>query len=263
MGLNRLYGVFKKEFRLQADSRLAFLNRLFVGPAISFVTTGILYHRFFGLHPTTSVAALAKENYLSFILFGFLVHTFLNTGYYSLATRLTSEHKEKTLPLFWLAPGSRLPVILGLCSIELMRSLIVTFFIFLFLTPMHGNPFKIFVLEGLALICLWVFSMALGILKAGFSLFNYLSAAWLDNLYLCFVFTSCLYIPKPLLPKVLQPICELNPAYQIAECMRNIWMGREGVLLHFALFFLGFSLLAGVILLCWDRFKITLVEKAI
>ncbi len=261
--ISQCLGLCKKELILQSSSQLALLNRLFIGPVISLATTGILYCGFFKMNPSLRIQEMNGSDFLSFILFGFLVHTFLNSGYYFFSAKLLSEWNSKTLPLLLIAPCNIVVLFSGLYSMEALRCLIITFLGLIVLGLPEQDIFLrygciagMLGLTGLLAICL-------GLLKSAISILNEGASELLDNFYLLFIFTGCPYIPKSLLPQIFHPIIELNPVYQACQWMRESWRGEIRISSLGLPFLFTLLCFIGLVYLGWQKYRNTIIENSI
>jgi ABC-type polysaccharide/polyol phosphate export permease len=257
-----VYGIFRKEFTLQSRFRLAILNRLLIGPIISSVTAGVLYAGFFKASKNLSLGQLNAQNYSVHLIFGFLIHNYLNSGYYFLPNKIVVEWNTRTLPLLWIAPCPRPLMILGLGSVEILRCLVVSAVGFAFIW--HTKSFSVLVIlqELATLMLVFALGSGLGFLRCCLYFFNEGKSELLDNAYLGFIFTACLYIPKALLPKILWPFCELNPAYHAIQWMMGLWEKESHSFFHLE-WVLGFLvLLAGMCVVAWRLSQAEVMERS-
>lgn len=258
----QFFGLFRKEFRLQSVSRLSILNRLLIGPVISLATTGILYTGFFRLNPKLALAEMTGENYAPFILCGFLVHTYLNSGYYFFSSKVLGEWGARTLPLLWIAPCNRIVLLSSLYSMELLRCFLISLLGMAIIGfPKHSTLEILLGEAGLFLILITI-GMCAGLIKSGVAMLNQGKAEMLDNCYLLFVFTSCPYIPKTLLPGMLQPFCDFNPAYHGSQLMRQIWHATPHWPEHLPVLVGGLLIFIAITLLAWQSYGRRVMENS-
>lgn len=219
----RFYGLFKKEFALQSGSSLGLVNRLILGPLVSLGTTGILYNSFFSLNPHSSLGELSGANYLTFVAFGFLLHAYLNAGYYCFSSKIVAEAASGTLQVLWIAPYNRLVSLFSLASMEGVRC----FGILLLSMWIAGMPERPLVeAVSLQFLCFLVFlpiCLTIGMIRAMLVTLSPDAADFLDHGYLVLVLTACPYIPNAQLPKFLQVFSQINPAYYMGQVMRGAW----------------------------------------
>lgn len=235
---------------------------MLIGPMISLATTGVLYSAFFRLYPRSTLAEMSDRNFVSFIVFGFLVHSYLNSGYYFFCSKIGMERAERTLSLLWLSRCHPTLLLLGLSSMEVVRCLFISFLGILVLgAPRHSLIFAL-TQEFLCFSLLFSLGLLLGLMRAGLGILHEGKAEFADNAYLIFVFTACLYIPKSLLPGFLHPLCEVNPVYHGANAMRIIWEGGSPIP-HLAILLLLIGLTAGICLFLWKRFQPLVMERAV
>lgn len=261
-GLVQFWAIFRKEFKLQYGSRVVLLNRLLVGPLINVFTTGILYRSVFVHNPNMQLATLSQQSYLTFIVFGFLSHTFMNSGYYVFSGKLLMESRWHTLPLFWLAPCRKSVLVLGLYSAEGLRCLAIIALCTVFLPPSAEGAITTLVVMLPLIACLIAFSIGMGLLRSGLTLLNGDRAELIDNCYIFFVFTACPYIPETLLPGVLRPLCEVNPIFHLANAMRSVWAGNSPYQSMIP-FLVGLIVLWTVLYLGWRRFSPLIIARSL
>lgn len=255
------HSLFKKEVALQAGSGFALVNRLFFGPLIGLATTGILYSSFFTRHPNSSLGDLSGENYLIFVGFGFLMHTYLNAGYYCFAYKLLAETYHGTLQMIWIAPCHRLLSLASLAGLEVAKCVVVLFAVMGLAGAPHGPLWEAVFLQFMYLGAFLPLCLSLGAVRAILTVVNSDLADLMDHGYLVFSLTACPYIPSELLPRILRPLCELNPAYHMAYLMRGAWKHEFLAKAHLvpllaftAVFFMGGYLL-------WRRHRTKVFER--
>lgn len=256
-----LHVLFKKEFSLQSRSGLTLINRLLVGPMIGLLTTGILYNSFFSVHPDSSLGDISGSNYLPFVAFGFLMHTFLNAGYYCFSSRIISEAGTRTLALLRIAPYSRVVSLFSLASMDAVKAFVVLI-IAMFVAGMP--PGSLVRAVGREMICFVVFfplCLSIGLLRTMITYLHADVAEFLDHLYMIFVLSACPYIPKSLLPKYIAWFCEFNPAYHMAYVMRKAWKPDLSHAGHLIPTMLLMSLLIVAGYVTWRRVRVKLLEK--
>ncbi len=255
------YGLFKKEFALQSSSSLSLVNKLIIGPLVSLGTTGILYGSFFRTHPGSTLGGMSADNYVIFVAIGFLMHTYLNAGYYCFSTKILNEVSSGTLQILWIAPYHRVKALLSMASMEGLRCFVVLL-LSLLIAGLPHRPF----LDALSLqlLCYFVFvpiCLTIGAIRAMVMLLNNDLAEILDHGYLIFVLTACPYIPGTLLPKILQPFTQINPGYHFGYVMRSTWERGFHAPIHlWAAGLLGGSVLAFAYLL-WGKYRKQIVER--
>lgn len=224
--IRHLWGLFKKEFSLQSVSVLSTVSRLFVGPMVSLLISGLLYSSFFRTSPNTLLGQLNRDNFVEYVALGFLIHTCLNAGYFGFCSRLTTEATSKTLSVLWIAPTSRWLTLGSLAGMECLRIGVI----FLLLVAIAGLP----AVEGarqIAGLIAWLFALGgvallMGALRACLLISVRGVAEFVDQLYLLTVFTVCPYIPRELLPGPLQAVCNLNPLFHLSLVGRALWAGE-------------------------------------
>lgn len=221
------------------------LHRLLIGPMISTVTAAVLYSGFFKANQTLSLGSVTAANFGSRLLIGFLIHTYLNNGYYFLSSKLINEWYGKTLPLAWIAPCRRITLLFGLTSVEMLRCLIISVAILTFLAFQKLPGLATVLVAGGVAVLIFSLGIIFGFLKSCLYLTNEGTSEFLDTAYLGLIFTGCLYIPKTLLPKMLWPLCEINPVYHAGMLLTGIWEG-QAIAYHFMFFVASvlFALLA-------------------
>ncbi len=240
-------GLIRKEWAIQLNNWLLILNRLLIGPLIAFVTTALLYRSFFDFYPSADVGGITQNTYRSFIIFGFLGHMFLNTGYHSFSAKLVSEWGARTLPLLWLAPCSRFSLLVSLLSIEIVRCLAFLLIGIAFLSWSSAGSFLQVGLEMGPLFLIFGFGVMLGLARTALIFTHLGRAELLDNIYLIFVFTACPYIPVFALPQGLQAVVKLNPLRYGLQALREIWLGHNAdALQSLGIFIGGASLMIAV-----------------
>ncbi|MBI4405991.1 MAG: hypothetical protein HY537_17660 [Deltaproteobacteria bacterium] len=242
---------------------MSILNRLLIGPIISLATTGILYAGFFRGNPKANLAEMNGNNFATFILIGFLLHTYLNSGYYFFSARLLGEKGTKTLPLVWLAPCNKILLFFSFISVDLIRCLIITL-LGIIIIGLPEKPFIGLVQEAGLFLFLMLLGMLLGLLRVILTMVRHGMADLFDNLYLIFVFTACPYIPKTLLPGFLQPLCTFNPAYHACKLMRAVWNGHSvaGELYHLLALATSFVVVSSAIYVYTRINRLTIIEKS-
>ncbi len=257
----RAYGLFKKEFILQGSTSFTLINRLLVGPLISLATTGILYASFFRIHPSSTLGEMSGDNYLIFVAFGFLMHTYMNAGYYCFSSKILQEAGAGTLQLLWIAPYHRLVSLFSLASMEGVKCLVILF-IAMFLAGMPHRPFLDAV--GLQFLCFILFlpiCLTIGIVRSMVMLLHSDLGDFMDHAYLVFVLTACPYIPGSLLPKIFRPLVKFNPAYHMAYVMRGAWKPNFSSDSHVLPLALLTILLMTVGILIWTKLRRAIVER--
>jgi hypothetical protein len=257
----RLHGLFKKEFALQSGSGFSLVNRLLIGPLVSLATTGILYASFFRQHPHSSLGEMSGENYLSFVAFGFLMHTYLNAGYYCFSSRVLHEAYHSTLQLLWIAPYSRLASFFSLAGMEAVRCAAVLG-LSMVIAGMPQAPLWQAVTGQLgAFVLFFPLCLCLGAFRVMVTLLNTDLSDLLDHAYLFFVLTACPYIPRELLPKILQPLSTINPAYHMGYVLRSLWNPSFHSPSHW-LWTVALSAMGlGVGLMIWKRYRPWILER--
>jgi len=256
-----LHELFKKEFALQSRSGFSLLNRLLVGPLIGLLTTGILYNGFFDAHPSSSLGEISGENYLAFVAFGFLMHTFLNAGYYCFSSRIMSEAGTRTIALLRVAPYSRVVSLFSLASMEVVKCFVVLI-IAMFVAGMPPGPLWRAVGRELACFAvLFPLALSFGLLRTMIIYLNEDIGDFLDHAYLFFVLSACPYIPKGLLPKYLAPLSDFNPAYHMAYVMRTAWRPNFSSTGHVLPAAVLMTILITAGYLTWRRVRLKVLEK--
>jgi ABC-type multidrug transport system permease subunit len=203
--------LFQKELQIQAYFRFNILHRILIGPVVNSATAGLLYTGFFERNTTLTLDGLTSENYRAALLYAFLLHTLLNSGYYFLSTKLLNEKATGTLALLWIVPVPRPVLLLGLSSVELFRALLIATFslgLVNFLTPL---PLGQWLYAYITLLAVFFFGTLLGLIRTGLEILAHGMAQFLDNFYMAFLFLACLYIPRSFFPSWAHPFIDINP----------------------------------------------------
>lgn len=213
---------FRKEFHLQTSTVFSLFGKLVVGPIISLLLTGLIYHGVFRAHPDLVLAGLTRESYLHFICLGFLFQNFLGSGYYGFSTRLLTEWNGKTLSLIWMAPSRRLISFLSLNSVEYSR-LVITLLL-LAVTGLLPIPSEW--VQGLWML-LWLsvlfgMGLLLGFFRACVQVLDWGHIDTLDQIYLLTLFAACPYLPLELLPDPLKVVSLANPLFHFLQLGKKI-----------------------------------------
>jgi ABC-type polysaccharide/polyol phosphate export permease len=261
-GWHQVYGIFRKEFTLQSRYRLTILNRLLIGPIISSVTAGVLYAGFFRVSKNLTLGHLNSQNYSIHLVFGFLIHNYLNSGYYFLPNKIIVEWNARTLPLFWIAPCPRPLMIFGLGSVEILRCWVVSLVAIAFICYVGPVSWLALGQEILILMSMFALGTGLGFFRCCLYFFNEGKSELLDNAYMGFIFTACLYIPRDLLPKFLWPLCEFNPAYHAMQGMMGVWENSPHLGFHLSWVGGALVLLASGCFLTWRFSQAEVMERS-
>jgi len=260
--LLQVYGIFRKEFFVQSRFRLVTLNRLLIGPVISSVSAGVIYSGFFSVDRNLQLGDMNANNYLTRLIFGFLVHNYLNSGYYFMGNKFLGEWAGRTLSLLWFAPCSRWVLLAGINSLEYLRCLVITFVGLGIMQYLEPQTLTVILAELAVFTMVFALGTLIGFLRVSLHLSNEGRSEILDNAYLAFIFTGCLYIPVEILPKVLQPICRINPAYNASRLMSGIWTD-QGALAFNILSILGsMAVLILFTALIWKVCRRSILERS-
>lgn len=238
--------MFRKDVALQNGSLFSLINRLLIGPVVSCITAGVLYSGFFRADKHLSLGSMNAQTFAPLLIFGFLIHNFLNCGYYFFFARMAAEWNRRTLPLLWIAPASRLILALGMASVDATRCLVMSLVGLWIISLALPLSVGAVVAELVLFFGVFALGLMLGFIKSILYFAIGHRADTIDNLYLGLVFTGCLYIPVELLPNWLKQICYLNPIFHAFQAMRLTWEQHQFLSFH-VLFLIGSLLVTGAV----------------
>ena len=224
--------IFTKEIWLQNRFRLSLLSHLLVGPLISALPIAFVYGGLFHRHADLQLGDLTRQNYAAFLIFGFLIHTCLNSGYYCLSTRILHEWWYQTLPLHWAAPCHPVSLVIGWTSLDFLKCLLLTLIAFFLLAFKSPLSLTFLLAASVTLFSLYLFGMALGLTRSILLILNEGRAEWFNHTYFVFLFLSFLYLPPSLVPAIVRPISLLSPAFHGSRWMLETWSHTSAIALH-------------------------------
>jgi len=238
-------------------------HRFLIGPAIGVLSTGVLYEGFFTSSPQMILGDLNVANRTTFLLAGFLVHSYLNSGYYNLPTKILEEWHTKTLPLLWALPLSRIPYLLGTTGVDCLRAGLLTSLSILILSTGQSHSAIPLLWTLVLFFGLFWFGTVLGALRSICLLTHQGKSDLLDYLYLGLLFFSCLYIPKGLLPSVLHPLIDFNPIYHGVSALRVVFEGNTPPPLSLAILFVGLVSVTAILMFVWNHSEDRVMERSL
>lgn len=214
-----LRGLARKELALQSRHRLNLFHRMLVGPAVSAGTVAVIFHGV-AREGGAAIAGIPIDSINLHLVAGLLIHTCLNTGFYSLSEKMRNEWIGRTLALYWLAPINRFALCLGVLAPECLRLALLSLLALGAAVALGKIPLSTFVLAPFALALAFLIGLGLGAIRSIAWLSNEGRAEILDNAYLAFVFSACLYFPREILPRWARWLADANPAYHAAHALR-------------------------------------------
>lgn len=258
-----LQGFVRKELSMEGNFGIRLLTKLIIGPLISACTAGILYAGFFSANNQLELGTLNQENFKPFLLIGFLFHSILNSGYYSISNKLLTEKWMNTLPLLWLSPCPPWLALFGMILTEAFRCLALTVMSLIYFYSVIPFSWGLLLILCTALALLFLAGCILGLGRFLWGLVHQGKTEFPDQLYLVLIFTSCFYIPKDLLPQFIGPFVSLNPLYQLNHSLRFLWLGKT--ISIFTSFIIPIIILLSValgLLLVWKKMKSLIIENS-
>jgi hypothetical protein len=263
-GLRRAYQIFRKEARLHGGQQVIIMLKILIAPFATLVTTKLLIKGVFDYTSTQAIGSFARHNYSMSLISGFMVHAYFNQGYYFFNDRMRYEWYMGTFPLFWMTPCRKWILALGLCGTDIIQCLVLFACGCLVLATDTSLSFATVATQLALCICVLVAGILIGWIRTCLNIASNGLGEPVDIFYLLFIFSSCLYIPKELMPSPLWPIIELHPGYQINQVVREVWAnGPAAVMSHrFLVFLIGFAMLALMAHAVWKFFQSAIQERS-
>ncbi len=228
-----------KEVKLDLRFKIDFLFKYLTPPVLKGVPLIVIYYGFFYFGGQSIGEGVNKENYVTFIFLGLLVHFFIHYAYVNFAERFMQEKYWNTIASLLIAPIRRSAIILG-SGLSILIKLIPTFVIFagasFLIYPL--SPLK-FLLVIAILLSSVIIALSLGLIYGSFALANENFNPIFSYGELGIVFLSCFYYPIDVFAKAssfissfLVPLIKLNPFYSAVTLVRYLWLGGEIVPLY-------------------------------
>jgi ABC-2 type transport system permease protein len=256
MQARRIIAVAKKEMLLRMRYRGAFLVSTFFEPLKMGLLFFFIYTGFYS-SGASSIGGVTHSNYVVFLLLGILSGAYFRMGTDLLAFSFYNEKIFQTIKGLLISPAQKIEIILGIGIRGLVENIPMTVIIFaiLFAVAPIGPAVFLYVLSMFALLYLLV--LGFGFVSGAFALANESVSKIFDVGAWAWIMLSCFYYPIESTPRLIRPIIELNPAYQVNVAIKAAWMSGQmsAGSLAYALVAAIVSLYIGVIVFnaVWNR----------
>ena len=215
---------FKKDFRNTYRFKSTLVGQI-LSPFFAAISLFVTYSAVFIVGGVTDIAYVNRENYVIYLMAGFLALTFARSSWGG--TDLRWEKIMMTLDGIFLAPVGRLWILVGKAINVLFKvalSSIPYIAILLILGPRIISPINL-VLGILSLFLMLSIFLSIDFVISGISLseegYASIIRTWVPRGVSLF---SCVYYPIEIFPKFVHPLILLNPAYHGVNLFRSAFI---------------------------------------
>jgi ABC-type polysaccharide/polyol phosphate export permease len=215
---------FRKDFNNTYRFKSALIGSI-LNPFLSAVSLFVTYSAVFFVGGVEDIAFVNKQNYVIYLMSGFLALNFARTCWG--ATALRWEKIMMTLDGMFLAPVGRLWILFGK-SISVLFSISLSSIPYVLILLILGPRIESYVNLVLGIISLFLMMaifLSVDFVVSAISLseegYAGIIRTWVPR---AISLLSCVYYPPEVFPEVFRPIVYLNPAYHGVNLFRSAFM---------------------------------------
>lgn len=207
--------------------KLAIFNFI-LAPFLTMFSFLITYSAVFFGAKTDDLGFVQKENYVIYLLTGFLVYSCFRLAWGR--TNLIGEKVMQTLDGMLLAPSSRLYILMGKAVQSFVEIFIVVFafVVMVFLLQPPTIYWKNLIIGSVAVIFVFIIFLSLDFIVTAIGLAQEGIASFITT-YVPkgFLLVGCVYYPVDIIPKFARPLVYLNPLYHGVDLFRSGFMQAD------------------------------------